>query len=106
MNKAWITGLTLAGVAGSAGAAFAGISSSDQVGSSVEAQGLPLETSTTEAAARTFTYQVGAAGTVTLTAANGMHHRRQRRRQAHSPSAPSARPLPTSKCGSPMRCSR
>jgi hypothetical protein len=71
MNKAWITGLTLAGVAGSAGAAFAGISTSDQSAPSVEAQGLPTETSTTTAAPHTATYQVGAAGTVTLTAADG-----------------------------------
>lgn len=71
MNKAWITGLTLAGVAGSAGAAFAGIAADSQGGSAVEAQGLAAETSTTEAAAQTATYQVGAAGTVTLTAANG-----------------------------------
>jgi hypothetical protein len=68
MNKVWITGLTLAGVAGSAGAAVAGISSDSQASSPVEAQGFPAETSTTEAASRTATYQVGAAGTVTLTA--------------------------------------
>jgi hypothetical protein len=72
MNKAWITGLTLAGVAGSAGAAFAGISSDSQGSTPVEAQGLPAETSTTQAATQTSTYQVGAAGTVTLTAANGV----------------------------------
>ncbi|MBI4932547.1 MAG: hypothetical protein HY828_01635 [Actinobacteria bacterium] len=71
MNKAWITGLTLAGVAGSAGAAFAGIAADNQGGSSVEAQGLAAETSTSAAATQTATYQVGAAGTVTLTAANG-----------------------------------
>jgi hypothetical protein len=68
MNKAWITGIALAGVAGSAGAAFAGIASDSQGGSPVEAQGLTAETTTTEAASRTATYQVGAAGTVTLTA--------------------------------------
>jgi hypothetical protein len=72
MNKAWITGLTLAGVAGSAGAAFAGISSDSQGSTPVEAAGLPAETSTTQAATQTATYQVGAAGTVTLTAANGV----------------------------------
>jgi hypothetical protein len=72
MNRAWITGWALAGVAGSAGAAFAGISSDSQGGSPVEAQGLVAETSSTEAAIRTATYQVGAAGTVTLTIANGV----------------------------------
>jgi hypothetical protein len=73
MNKAWITGLTLAGVAGSAGAAYAGISSADQHTSSVEAQGFVEEATTTTAApARSFTYQVGDAGTVAVTVDGGV----------------------------------
>jgi hypothetical protein len=73
MNKAWITGLTLAGVAGSAGAAYAGISSADQNAPSVEAQGFVEEaTTTTIAPARSFTYQVGDAGSVAVTVDGGV----------------------------------
>lgn len=75
-SRSWITGLALAGVAGSAGAAFAGIS--EGAGPFASASELPSTTATidatttsTPATARTISYQVGTAGTVTLTVADG-----------------------------------
>ena len=40
MNKAWITALSIAGIAGSASAAYAGLSVSGNEGAPAEAQGL------------------------------------------------------------------
>ena len=76
LSRSWITGLALAGVAGSAGAAFAGMS--EGAGPFASASELPSTTATVEATttsavatARTISYQVGAAGTVTVTVADG-----------------------------------
>lgn len=83
MNKAWITALSIAGIAGSAGAAYTGLSADANDGGPVEAQGLPAAPVTTLAAIptpvgsptadpATATYQVGAAGTVTVVNTNGV----------------------------------
>lgn len=80
MNKAWITALSIAGIAGSAGAAYAGLSVNGNEGAPAEAQGLPatmpattLTPVPTEASTpATATYQVGDAGTVTVTNVDGV----------------------------------
>jgi hypothetical protein len=78
MNRKWITGLTLATVAGSGGA-FAGLVVGNH-DAPVAAQPqslvtgaalLRIEQPAQAAQSRTISYQVGAAGTVTLTLANG-----------------------------------
>ena len=66
MKRSWITGLTMAGVAGTGGAAFAGMSVINHDGSPVEAFG------GTAASASTTTYQLGTAGTVTITSGRGI----------------------------------
>jgi hypothetical protein len=76
MNKTWITALTVAGVAGSAGAAFAGVAANDQHQGQAEAQGITaissIPTPSTVAGAQTATYQVGSAGTVTVSNTAGV----------------------------------
>ncbi len=73
MNRAWITGLTLAVVAGSAGAAFATASSTTH-DSAAQAQGLEAAAVApdTEAPAAAFNYQVGTAGAVSITSSGGV----------------------------------
>lgn len=75
MKRSMITGLAVAGVVGSAGAAFAGVAANDSGTPSAQAQG-PAPTSAQAAPApeagtglhdRTIQYQVGAAGTVAVT---------------------------------------
>ena len=79
MNKAWITALSIAGIAGSASAAYAGLSVNGNEGAPAEAQGLPAAPATTLApiaapasSPATATYQVGDAGTVTVTNVSGV----------------------------------
>ncbi|MDO8364486.1 MAG: hypothetical protein Q7V88_16455 [Actinomycetota bacterium] len=69
MNKAWITGLSLAGVVGTAGAAYAGFAEGAASGP-IAAADAPVA-SQPHHDARTVSYQVGVAGTVTLTLADG-----------------------------------
>ncbi len=72
MNRTWITGLTLASVAGSGGA-FAAVATSGN-DAPVAAQTLTAVKASEFVQApqsRTVNYQVGAAGTVTLTATDG-----------------------------------
>jgi hypothetical protein len=71
MQRAWITGLTLAGVLGTGGAAFAGMSLTHIDGSAVEAQS-PAAAATTAAVSTATTYRLGDAGLVTLDSAGGM----------------------------------
>jgi hypothetical protein len=81
MNRTWITGLTLATVAGSGGA-FVGVAAGSQdAPAAAQPQSLikesallqPVQTAQTTPAtpSRTVNYLVGAAGAVTLTVANG-----------------------------------
>jgi hypothetical protein len=70
MQRAWITGLTLAGVLGTGGAAFAGMSFSHTDGSAAEAQANVATTGAVAAATAT-TYRLGDAGVVTLDTAGG-----------------------------------
>jgi hypothetical protein len=81
MNRTWITGLTLATVAGSGGA-FVGVAAgSHDTPAAAQPQSLvkesallqPVQTAQTTPAtpSRTVNYLVGAAGAVTLTVANG-----------------------------------
>jgi hypothetical protein len=74
MQRAWITGLTLAGVLGTGGAAFAGMSVGHSDGSAVEAQAPGTTSATTSATATdtTTTYRLGDAGTVTISVAGGV----------------------------------
>jgi hypothetical protein len=74
MNRAWITGLALAGVAGTSGAAFASMSGDDaQVSLPGELVTASSETSASAPSSSdapiesAVTYQVGPAGAVTLT---------------------------------------
>ena len=72
MNRAWITGLAVAGIAGSAGAAFAGVSNGTLADAKApETQPAPSTPQQESRHDRTISYQVGAAGTVTLTVSNG-----------------------------------
>jgi hypothetical protein len=71
MQRAWITGLTLAGVVGTGGAAFAGMSLTHTDGNAVEAQA-PAPTASTMAATTSTTYRLGDAGLVTLDSAGGV----------------------------------
>ena len=70
MQRAWITGLTLAGVLGTGGAAFAGMSITHTDGNSVEAQAPALASDTTLGTSAT-TYRLGNAGTVTISVTGG-----------------------------------
>lgn len=76
MNKTWITALTVAGVAGSAGAAFAGVTANTDHQGQVEAQGITAISSipspSTVPGAQTASYQVGSAGTVTISNTAGV----------------------------------
>lgn len=70
MNRAWITGLALAGAAGSAGAAFAGVAAgTDFAAPETQPVGTPAGIITPHD--RTVDYQVGAAGTVSVSVAGG-----------------------------------
>ena len=62
MNKTWLTGITMAGIAGSGGLAYAGVN----VISSASAESAPAAESTAPAAIRSITYQIGVAGLVTI----------------------------------------
>jgi hypothetical protein len=70
MQRTWITGLTLAGVLGTGGAAFAGMALTHTDGSSVEAQA-PGATLGTLATSTATTYRLGDAGLATLDSAGG-----------------------------------
>ena len=70
MNRAWITGLALAGAAGSAGAAFAGVASGTDFAAS-ETQPVATPQGLIAPHDRTVDYQVGAAGTVSVSVAGG-----------------------------------
>lgn len=79
MNKTWITALTVAGVAGSAGAAYAGVAITNAHDGQVEAQGITavasvpsLPSPASAPGAQTATYQVGSAGTVTISNTAGV----------------------------------
>lgn len=69
MNRAWITGLTVASVAGTGGVAFATMNASTH---GAEAKATPQAADTTVTVApKVYSYQAGAAGQVNLTAAEG-----------------------------------
>ncbi len=71
MNRSWITGLTLASVAGSGGA-FAAAASSNDAPVVAQAQTFVKASEFVQAPqSRSINYQVGAAGTVTLTVTDG-----------------------------------
>jgi len=65
MKKAWLTSITVAGIAGSGGAAFAGVNAIQHA----SAESAPSTNQQAEAGhhARTVSYQIGDAGVVTLT---------------------------------------
>jgi hypothetical protein len=73
MNRTWITGLTLAGVAGSGGAFAAAATSGTDVPAAAQAPSVVNASEFVQApTSRTINYQVGAAGTVTVTVTNGV----------------------------------
>jgi len=73
MNRTWITGLTLAGVAGSGGAFAAAATSGTDVPVAAQAPSVVNASDFVQApTSRTINYQVGAAGTVTVTVTNGV----------------------------------
>jgi len=75
MNKFWISTISAAGTLGTAGAAFAGVNVVDHLTTSTDSPSTAttLDTAGTQAtsADRTVAYQVGAAGTVTITLHDG-----------------------------------
>ena len=73
MNRTWITGLTLASVAGSGGAFAAAATSGNDTPVAAQAPTAVNASSFVQASqSRTINYQVGPAGTVTLTVTNGV----------------------------------
>jgi hypothetical protein len=71
MNRSWITGLTLASVAGSGGA-FAAVATSNDTPVVAQSQAFVRASEFVQAPqSRSTNYQVGAAGTVTLTVTDG-----------------------------------
>jgi len=75
MNRVWITGVALAGVAGTSGAAFAGITAGEGHANAPQAQPAPTIAQAPLHATSdhdgTITYQVGAAGTVAVVRSGG-----------------------------------
>ena len=76
MKRSWITALTLATVAGSGGAFAAVVAGNADTPAAAQpptpaSQGAFVRVETPAAPTRTISYQVGAAGTATLTIANG-----------------------------------
>jgi hypothetical protein len=73
MNRTWITGLTLASVAGSGGAFAAAATSGNDMPVAAQSPTVVNASDFVQApTSRTINYQVGAAGTVTLTVTDGM----------------------------------
>ena len=70
MNRSWITGLALAGVAGTAGAAYAGVAAGDSLGTQTQPAPSTSQQSATTTT-RTISYQIGAAGTASISVAGG-----------------------------------
>jgi len=71
MKKSWITGLTVAAVAGTGGAAFASMQASTHDNTADAAPQPAASAVDTTLAARAFSYQAGPAGTVNLTVDDG-----------------------------------
>lgn len=71
MKKSWITGLTVAAVAGTGGAAFASMQASTHDNTADAAPQPAASAVDTTVAARAFSYQAGPAGTVNLTVDDG-----------------------------------
>lgn len=69
INKAWITGITVASVAGTGGAAFAAMQANTQHDSASAAAPQITAASSTTLGAQTYEFQAGPAGIVHLTAA-------------------------------------
>ena len=72
MNRAWITGLTVASVAGTGGVAFATMTASTHPASAAPSPVAALSETTASVAPRAYSFQAGAAGQVNLTAADGV----------------------------------
>jgi hypothetical protein len=73
MNRTWITGLTLASVAGSGGAFAAAATSGNDMPVAAQAPTVVNASDFVQApTSRTINYQVGAAGTVTVTVTDGV----------------------------------
>jgi hypothetical protein len=70
MNRAWITGLTVASVAGTGGVAFATMTANTNPASAANTPLAAAETTAT-VAARAYSFQAGTAGQVNLTADEG-----------------------------------
>ena len=69
MNRKWITGITLASVAGTGGAAYAGVAIGHDAEAAPAALSAPKADEGQTGQARTISYQVGSAGSVTITVA-------------------------------------
>ncbi|MEN9645184.1 MAG: hypothetical protein RL238_1853 [Actinomycetota bacterium] len=72
MKKTWITGLTVAAVAGTGGAAFASMQASTHDNTADAASQPAVSAVETTLAARAYSYQAGPAGTVNLTVDDGV----------------------------------
>ncbi len=71
MNRAWITGLTVASVAGTGGVAFATMTASTNPASAAPTPLAAAEITTATVASRGYSFQAGSAGQVNLTADDG-----------------------------------
>lgn len=71
MKKSWITGITVAAVAGTGGAAFASMQAATHDNTADAAPQPAVSAVETTLAARTYSYQAGPAGTVNLTVDDG-----------------------------------
>jgi hypothetical protein len=72
MNKAWITGITVASVAGTGGAAYATMQANTQHNSAAAEAPQSTELTTTTVGAQAYEFQAGPAGVVHLTANDGV----------------------------------
>lgn len=71
MKKSWITGITVAAVAGTGGAAFASMQAATHDNTADAAPQPAVSAVETTLAARTYSYQAGPAGSVNLTVDDG-----------------------------------
>ena len=102
MNRTWITGLTLASVAGSGGAFAAAATSGNDTPVAAQAPSVVNASDFVQApTSRTINYQVGAAGTVTLTVTNGVLNVDNTTFGTGWTGAPRRSPARMSRCSSP-----
>ena len=71
MNKFWISTISAAGTLGTAGAAFAGVNAIEQL-DAAPSTATTIDAAPSDSTERTISYQIGAAGIVTVTVHDGV----------------------------------